>query len=126
MKHLLRPALFLGAAVLLGAAPAVAQSSFAPPVPAPKQQGFVPAEPPPRASPQRPSRQAANEQRPSGPANALQGFSQNRDQPVKIDAGSLEVRDKDRVATFSGNVRVIQGDTTLRSATLTVHYEDEP
>ena len=46
-----------------------------------------------------------------GPPNALQGFSQNRDQPVHIEASTLEVRDKDKMATFSGNVRVTQGDT---------------
>ena len=60
-----------------------------------------------------------------GPANALQGFSKNRDEPVQIEAASLEVRDKDKVATFSGNVLVIQGDTTLRSKTLVVYYEED-
>ena len=40
-----------------------------------------------------------------GPLNALQGFSKNRDQPVKIQAATLEVRDKDKVATFTGDVR---------------------
>ena len=60
-----------------------------------------------------------------GPANALQGFSKNRDEPVQIEAASLEVRDKDKVATFSGNVHVIQGDTDLRSKTLVVFYEDD-
>jgi lipopolysaccharide export system protein LptA len=64
-------------------------------------------------------------QAPSGPPNALQGFSQNRDQPVKIDAASLEVRDKNKIATFSGNVRVVQGDTTLRCKTLAVFYDQE-
>src|SRR5688500_7977226 len=59
-----------------------------------------------------------------GPANALQGFSQNRDQPVRIEAATLEVRDKDRMATFSGNVHVIQGDTDLRSKSLVVYYEE--
>jgi lipopolysaccharide export system protein LptA len=62
-------------------------------------------------------------QQPSGPANALQGFAQNRDQPVKIDAGQLEVRDKDKVATFSGSVKVVQGDTTMRAKTLAVFYD---
>ncbi len=57
--------------------------------------------------------------------NALQGFAQNRDQPVKIDAATLEVRDKDKVATFSGNVHLVQGDTTLRCRTLVVFYEQE-
>jgi lipopolysaccharide export system protein LptA len=60
-----------------------------------------------------------------GPANALQGFSQNKDQPVQIEAATLEVRDKDKVATFSGNVHVIQGDTDLRSKTLVVFYEED-
>ena len=60
-----------------------------------------------------------------GPANALQGFSVNRDQPVQIEAASLEVREKDKVATFSGNVHVIQGDTDLRSKTLVVYYEED-
>ncbi|MFG1301306.1 LptA/OstA family protein [Xanthobacter sp. V3C-3] len=55
--------------------------------------------------------------------NALQGFARNRDQPVRINADSLEVRDKDKVAVFSGNVLVTQGDTTLRSKDLAVFYE---
>jgi lipopolysaccharide export system protein LptA len=62
---------------------------------------------------------------PSGPPNALQGFSQNRDKPLKITSVSLEVRDKDKVATFSGDVHLVQGDTTLRSKTLMVFYDDE-
>jgi lipopolysaccharide export system protein LptA len=58
-----------------------------------------------------------------GPPNALQGFSQNRDQPVHIEAATLEVRDKDKVATFSGDVRVKQGDTGMRCKSLLVFYE---
>lgn len=58
-----------------------------------------------------------------GPPNALQGFSQNRDQPVHIEAAKLEVRDKQKVAIFSGDVRVQQGDTTMRCGTLKVFYE---
>jgi lipopolysaccharide export system protein LptA len=58
-----------------------------------------------------------------GPPNALQGFSQNRDQPVHIEAATLEVRDKDKVATFSGDVKVKQGDTDLRCKSLVVFYE---
>src|SRR5882757_4378873 len=55
--------------------------------------------------------------------NALQGFQQNRGQPVKIEAARLEVRDKDKVATFSGNVKVVQGDTTMHCKVLVVFYE---
>jgi lipopolysaccharide export system protein LptA len=53
----------------------------------------------------------------------LQGFSQNRDQPVHIEAATLEVRDKQKQATFSGDVRVKQGDTGLRCKSLVVFYE---
>ncbi|HZT24067.1 MAG TPA: LptA/OstA family protein [Pseudolabrys sp.] len=60
-----------------------------------------------------------------GPPNALQGFSQNRDQPVHIEAASLEVHDKDKVATFSGDVHVTQGDTNLRCKSLVVFYEQD-
>src|SRR6516162_10143684 len=68
---------------------------------------------------------AAAEQKSQGPPNALQGFSQNRDQPVQINAASLEVRDKEKIATFSGNVKVVQGDTTMRSKTLAVYYDGD-
>lgn len=60
-----------------------------------------------------------------GPPNALQGFSQNRDQPVHIEAASLEVRDKEKVATFAGDVRVVQGDTHMRCKSLVVFYEQD-
>ena len=59
----------------------------------------------------------------SGVPNAMQGFSQNRDQPIKIEAASLEMRDKKKEATFSGNVKVVQGDTTMTSKTLVVFYD---
>jgi lipopolysaccharide export system protein LptA len=55
--------------------------------------------------------------------NALQGFQQNRGEPVKIEAARLEVRDKDKVATFTGNVKVVQGDTTMHCKVLVVFYE---
>jgi lipopolysaccharide export system protein LptA len=66
---------------------------------------------------------SAQQQQPSGPPNALQGFSQNRNQPVNIKAASLDVHDRDKVATFSGNVHLVQGDTTLRCKVLVVHYD---
>jgi lipopolysaccharide export system protein LptA len=61
-----------------------------------------------------------------GPPNALQGFSQNRDQPVHIVATTLEVRDKKKEATFSGDVHVTQGDTQMRCKSLVVFYEGGP
>jgi lipopolysaccharide export system protein LptA len=58
-----------------------------------------------------------------GVPNAMQGFSQNRDQPIQIEAASLEMRDKKKEATFSGNVKVVQGDTTMTSKALVVFYD---
>jgi lipopolysaccharide export system protein LptA len=59
----------------------------------------------------------------TGVPNAMQGFSQNRDQPIQIEAASLEMRDKKKEATFSGNVKVVQGDTTMTSRSLVVFYD---
>jgi lipopolysaccharide export system protein LptA len=74
-----------------------------------------------------PQRQPAASSPPpaSGPPNALQGFSQNRDQPVHIESTTLVVRDKEKIATFSGDVKVVQGDTTLKCKTLVVFYEQD-
>ena len=57
--------------------------------------------------------------------NAMQGFAQNRDQPIHIEAASLEMRDKKKEATFAGGVRVVQGDTVMTSKTLVAFYEDK-
>jgi lipopolysaccharide export system protein LptA len=65
--------------------------------------------------------QPAGQAQPSG---AMQGFSANRDQPVKITANSLEVRDKIHQATFMGDVKLVQGDTTITCKALVVFYED--
>lgn len=61
-----------------------------------------------------------------GVPNAMQGFSQNRDKPIQIEAASLEVRDKTKEATFAGNVKVTQGDTTMSSKSLVVFYDQSP
>lgn len=61
----------------------------------------------------------------SGVPNAMQGFSQNRDQPIQIESATLEVRDKKKEATFTGDVKVVQGDTTMTSASLVVFYDQE-
>jgi lipopolysaccharide export system protein LptA len=78
------------------------------------------------AQPKQPAGPPPKQQQPSGPPNALQGFSQNHDQPVKINAAELEVHDKDKMAVFSGDVHLVQGDTSMRSSTLVVYYDDQP
>ena len=40
--------------------------------------------------------------------NPAQGMlNENQDQPIQIDAATLEVRDKEKMATFSGEVQVV-------------------
>ena len=58
------------------------------------------------------------------PGGAMQGLQLNRDQPVKIESDSLEVRDKSQQATFIGKVKLTQGDTILQCARLVIFYED--
>ncbi|WP_322514726.1 LptA/OstA family protein [Rhodopseudomonas palustris] len=60
-----------------------------------------------------------------GVPNAMQGFSQNREQPIQIESDTLEVRDKKKEATFAGSVKVIQGDTTMTSKSLVVFYDQD-
>jgi lipopolysaccharide export system protein LptA len=50
---------------------------------------------------------------------------QDQNQPIQIDAKSLEVHDKSKTATFSGDVKVVQGDTTMTCKLLVVFYGHE-
>jgi lipopolysaccharide export system protein LptA len=59
------------------------------------------------------------------PVQSLIGGGQDKDQPVQIEAASLEVRDKAKTATFSGDVQVVQGDTTMKCQKLVVFYGQE-
>jgi lipopolysaccharide export system protein LptA len=59
-------------------------------------------------------------------SNPAQGIiNDNQDQPIQIDAATLEVRDKEKMATFAGDVQVVQGDTTIKCRTLVVYYGPE-
>ena len=53
------------------------------------------------------------------------GQGQDQNQPIQIDAKSLEVHDKSKTATFAGNVKVVQGDTTMTCKLLVVFYGQE-
>jgi lipopolysaccharide export system protein LptA len=54
--------------------------------------------------------------------NTFGGFSKNSDQPIDIESDVLVVHDAQKYATFKGNVKAVQGTTTLRSRELDVHY----
>ncbi|MBE7203950.1 MAG: organic solvent tolerance protein OstA, partial [Parafilimonas terrae] len=44
-------------------------------------------------------------------------------EPIKIDADRLDVFDKENKAIFAGNVVAVQGESTIRCATMTVFYK---
>lgn len=58
-------------------------------------------------------------------SSALSGFSSNSDEPISIEADTLEVREKESTATFKGNVVVKQGDVTIQTSALRVFYVGE-
>ena len=54
--------------------------------------------------------------------NAFGGLSENSSDPIDIEADVLTVYDAKKKATFKGNVKAVQGTTTLRAAELDVYY----
>ncbi|PKP76174.1 MAG: lipopolysaccharide transport periplasmic protein LptA [Alphaproteobacteria bacterium HGW-Alphaproteobacteria-3] len=50
------------------------------------------------------------------------GFRNEPDKPIEVEADALEVQDTERTATFTGNVRVVQGDIRMKADRIAVHY----
>jgi lipopolysaccharide export system protein LptA len=46
----------------------------------------------------------------------------SNDEPISIESDRLEVRDNDRMAIFTGNVSVAQGQTLMKAGKMTVYY----
>ncbi|WP_409361325.1 LptA/OstA family protein [Bartonella heixiaziensis] len=52
------------------------------------------------------------------------GINLSKDkEPVELSADSLEIRDKEGIALFNGDVSVVQGERLLRTAKLVVYYD---
>lgn len=62
------------------------------------------------------------QQKNKGAGAPFAGFGSSSKEPIKIDSNRLEVFDKENRAVYSGDVVVVQGQTTVRSSTMTVHY----
>jgi lipopolysaccharide export system protein LptA len=56
-------------------------------------------------------------------SDSFAGFGSSNGQPIEIESNELQVEDKTKVATFIGNVVVVQGDTRLKTARLKVFYD---
>ncbi|WP_062014691.1 LptA/OstA family protein [Aureimonas sp. AU4] len=64
---------------------------------------------------------AAQAQSP-GLGNSFGGLQVQGDQPIAIESNQLDVDDKQSLATFSGEVSVQQGETSLKADKLLVYY----
>ncbi len=56
---------------------------------------------------------------------AFSGFNSGSNEPIQIEADRLEVRDAEKLAIYSGHVRVLQGETLLQTPVLRVFYKNE-
>ena len=56
------------------------------------------------------------------PAGSFAGLSKNSNEPIDIESDLLYVYDAKKYATFKGDVKAVQGTTTIRSSELDVHY----
>ncbi|MFH1059838.1 MAG: LptA/OstA family protein [Pseudomonadota bacterium] len=56
-------------------------------------------------------------------ATAMAFSTEKSDQPIHVVADRLEVDNKAQVANFIGNVKAVQGDVTINSDSLEVHYD---
>ncbi len=57
-----------------------------------------------------------------GTGTTVPGFHHNTHQPINITADKLDVQQNQKIAIFSGKVIAVQGEMTLRSDVLKVHY----
>ncbi|MFZ2100576.1 MAG: LptA/OstA family protein [Oricola sp.] len=55
-------------------------------------------------------------------ADRATGLQLTGDKPVEIEGDQLEVMEDKSMAVFSGNVRIVQGETIMRTGKLTIHY----
>jgi lipopolysaccharide export system protein LptA len=53
------------------------------------------------------------------------GFQLDGKEPIEIESDRLEVRDRESVAIFSGNVTLVQGKLLLKTVKMTVYYTGE-
>lgn len=57
--------------------------------------------------------------------SSLLALSTDRDQPIEVEADSLEIRDTENISIYSGNVRLDQGSLSLRSDRLVIYFNDQ-
>lgn len=53
------------------------------------------------------------------------GMKLSSDKPIQIESDQLEIHDQEHTALFTGNVKVVQGTTTLQAGQMTVFYRQK-
>jgi lipopolysaccharide export system protein LptA len=56
---------------------------------------------------------------------AFSGFNSGSNAPIQIEADRLEVRDEEKLAIYSGHVRVLQEGTLLEAPELRIFYKNK-
>jgi lipopolysaccharide export system protein LptA len=55
----------------------------------------------------------------------MSSLALSNDAPIQIESDRLEVSEQTGIATFTGNVNVVQGETLLKSGEMIVHYSND-
>ncbi|MCB5202537.1 LptA/OstA family protein [Neorhizobium sp. T786] len=55
----------------------------------------------------------------------MDGLKLSNDEPIQIESDQLEIKEQEKTAYFTGNVKVVQGTTTMRAGKMTVLYTGE-
>jgi lipopolysaccharide export system protein LptA len=51
--------------------------------------------------------------------------SEDNQQPIRVEADSLEVRDSDNISIYTGNVKLTQGSLEIHADQLTLYFDDD-
>ena len=55
---------------------------------------------------------------------AAAALSTDAEQPIEVEADSLELRDADGLSIYEGNVLLVQGSLEIRAERLEIHFDD--
>jgi lipopolysaccharide export system protein LptA len=72
-----------------------------------------------------PALEAAQAKEEAGKKSATGGFELNQKDPIYISSDWMEVDQKKNTITYKGRVVMVQADMTMRSDSLTAHYDPE-
>ena len=53
----------------------------------------------------------------------MKGMQLSNNEPIQIESDKLEIKDAESKAMFTGNVKVVQGTTTLQAGKMVVFYK---